>query len=162
MKKIFLLSILICGFCLCQAQTVQSSQLINTKWKLVSPNTYDNNKTLSFSSTHMLNVVYYKSLNKTLNMNNEYYLSNKVETSFNSNSVGVSKTGKYIIKKLKYRVSCFKIISITSQELKIILIPSKTLIGRPDTLVWKRINRSGIDTHTYPFCYLNTDTRKDK
>ena len=139
MMKIFLYLVFLFWLPSCLAQTVTSTQLTNTKWKLIKPYFSYSDKTLSFSKTSVSFSSYYKDLKKTKTSNDRYYISNKIEKTFNGNNVGICGSGKYIVEEINNRAYCFQILSFTSQELKIILIPSKTLIGRPDTLVWKRI-----------------------
>ena len=111
----------------CHAQTVSLSQLTNTKWKLTKPVFSYCDKTMSFTSTEMTNTSssHYvkrgetKETKRFFSNSYPFYLATVIPTTFNQSLVGKSNSGIYIIKYVGKRVVPFKILNVSSSQLKL-------------------------------------------
>ena len=111
----------------CNAQTVSLSQLVGTKWRLTKPVFDYCEKTMSFTSTEMTNTSssHYvkrgetKETKRFFSNSYPFYLATAIPTTFNQSVVGKSNSGTYIIKYVGKRVVPFKILSVSSSQLKL-------------------------------------------
>ena len=95
-KKILILFSLFCSL-FCLGQTVSTKQLAGTSWNLISPNMEKHDYlTIKFSTDTMTYIDQYPSLNKTMVLNEQYYISSAEPTSFDKTLVGKSLSGNYI------------------------------------------------------------------
>jgi hypothetical protein len=118
-----ILMLILMGTSRAYSQSYNQSLLINKKWKYQMPE-----KTFYFSvlfTTKEEVVDLIVDGKKTGDeMNSFYYLSNKIVYTFQRDSVGISKSGKYIVvlripKFAKERVELYEILELTDTILKI-------------------------------------------
>ena len=125
--RVFLIIIALVLSMTCHAQTVSLSQLTNTKWKLTKPVFSYCDKTMSFTSTEMTNTSssHYvkrgetKETKRFFSNSYPFYLATGIPTTFNRRKIGKSSTGTYIIKYVGKRVVAFKVLGISSAQLKL-------------------------------------------
>ncbi len=125
--RVFLIIIALVLSMTCHAQTVSLSQLTNTKWKLTKPVFSYCDKTMSFTSTELTNTSssHYvkrgetKETKRFFSNSYPFYLATVIPTTFNQSLVGKSNSGTYIIKYVGKRVVPFKILSVSSGQLKL-------------------------------------------
>ncbi len=111
----------------CHAQVVTISQLANTKWKLAKPVFGYCEKTMSFTNTAVTNTSssHYvkrgetKETKRFFSNSYPFYLATAIPTTFNQSLIGKNNSGTYIIKYVNKRVVAFKVLSISSVQLKL-------------------------------------------
>ena len=125
--RVFLIIIAIVLSLTCHAQTISLNQMTNNKWKLTKPVFSYCDKTMSFTSTEMTNtsISHYvkreetKETKRFFSNSYPFYLATVIPTTFNQSLVGKSNSGTYIIKYIGKRVVPFKILSVSSGQLKL-------------------------------------------
>ncbi len=115
-KKILILFSLFCSL-FCLGQTVSTKQLAGTSWNLIFPKMEDCYSTIKFSTDTMTYIDQYPSLNKTMVLNEQYYISSAEPTSFVKTLVGKSLSGNYIAEYNGSDLMWFKVEKISNDSL---------------------------------------------
>ena len=101
MKQILLIIITLISMLSCKAQ-VSTSQLIGTKWKMISPSGEDVVKTTwEFTNKEIKETIYFIPYNEEIINVFPYYISSSFPSVFVHNCVGKNYTGKYLVKLLE-------------------------------------------------------------
>ncbi len=101
MKQILLIIITLISMLSCKAQ-VSTSQLIGTKWKMISPSGEDIVKTTwEFTNKEIKETIYFIPYNEEIINVFPYYISSSFPSVFVHNCVGKNYTGKYLVKLLE-------------------------------------------------------------
>lgn len=140
MKKYLLILFVSLLSMACNAQIVSMSLLSNTKWKLTKPVFRYCDNTMSFTNTTVTNTSSFhyvkrgetKETKRFFSNSYPFYLATAIPTTFNQSLVGKSNSGAYIIKYVGKRAVAFKVLSISSVQLKL-----STLQG--DVLVYDKV-----------------------
>ncbi len=116
-KKILILFSLFCSL-FCLGQTVSTEQLSGTSWGRTFPKWEKYYYlTIKFSTDTMTYVTQYFTLNKTVVLNEQYYISSAEPTSFDRTLVGKSLFGNYIAEYNGRRLMWFKVDKISNDSL---------------------------------------------
>ena len=130
----------------CKAQ-VSTSQLIGTKWKMISPSGEDIVKTTwEFTNKEIKETIYFIPYNEEIINVFPYYISSSFPSVFVHNCVGKNYTGKYLVKLLERnnRMYWYTITSVnwTTGDMYLFRQPPEDEVGgRPVTIHFKLISK---------------------
>lgn len=120
MKREIILMILFVFVNICFAQTVSTSELNGTKWKLISPVENYSKRGMSFTMDTRTSIVKFKRFNKKFNSPLKYYLSPSIPKTFDSSQIGKNRKGSYIIQYVDDSVFWFKIVEVSSTKITLL------------------------------------------
>lgn len=146
MKQILLIIITLISMLSCKAQ-VSTSQLIGTKWKMISPSGEDIVKTTwEFTNKEIKETIYFIPYNEEIINVFPYYISSSFPSVFVHNCVGKNYTGKYLVKLLERnnRMYWYTITSVnwTTGDMYLFRQPAEDEVGgRPVTIHFKLISK---------------------
>ena len=142
MKKILLLIfIVLTSHHLCGQVVVRLSAISNTSWSLKDSQIVNKSVTLSFTSSSIKMHSYYKTIDKAIDKEALFYLSNDVPKTFEKDEVGNNKKGKYLNVETKSNFITYRIEAYNDKEITIsrVVKENQVLIGgtSPTTYVKK-------------------------
>ena len=146
MKQILLIIITLISMLSCKAQ-VSTSQLIGTKWKMISPSGEDIvNTTWEFTNKEIKETIYFIPYNEEIINVFPYYISSSFPSVFVHNCVGKNYTGKYLVKLLERnnRMYWYTITSVnwTTGDMYLFRQPAEDEVGGgPVTIHFKLISK---------------------
>ncbi|GEM_PF-4915522 len=142
MKKILLLIfIVLTSHHLCGQVVVRLSAISNTSWSLKDSQIINKSVTLSFTSSSIKMHSYYKTIDKAIDKEALFYLSNDVPKTFEKDEVGNNKKGKYLNVETKSNFITYRIEAYNDKEITIsrVVKENQVIIGgtSPTTYVKK-------------------------
>lgn len=132
MKKILLfVFIVLTSPHLCGQVVVRLSAISNTSWSLKDSQIVNKSVILSFTSSSIKMHSYYKTIDKAINKEALFYLSNDIPKTFEKNEVGNNKKGKYLNVETKSDFITYRIDAYNDKEITIsrVLKENQHLIG---------------------------------
>lgn len=104
----------------CKAQNYFNSQLQGIIWEESNYKTPGIIQQIKFTGSEFFVIEYYSRFNRTVTKSYQYYLAGSPSNSFDSNKVGTSIKGQYIIVYVPERdkTFSFKIVNLTSNTLE--------------------------------------------
>ncbi|MDR1756702.1 MAG: hypothetical protein LBR65_07085 [Culturomica sp.] len=112
-----------------QSFTTQDS-LMAFKWELYTDAHFENDISvvLSYNSTIETETTVYDDGETEVN-NSSYYLSYSIDLQFDTNKIGTSKNGRYlVICRMDKKAVCYKIAALTNQKLILIHVESPNAV----------------------------------
>lgn len=105
---------------LCLAQTISTSSLNGTRWKLSYPASDYVERYMSFSYSNRTTETKFIKENKQYKFPLAYYVSASIPKVFDKTQVGKNRSGAYIIQNIDDKVFWFKIIKFNESEITIL------------------------------------------
>lgn len=120
MKKYIIIFIMFITANLCLAQTISTSSLNGTRWKLNSPTSDYCERYMSFSNSYRTTETKFIKENKRYIFPGAYYVSASIPKVFDKSQVGKNRSGTYVIQNIDDKVFWFKIVKFNESEIPLL------------------------------------------